>query len=135
MEFKHGFHHGRIGTFTVNHPVYIHPSVYIDNTEDVYIEEGCSISRNVEIYTHDHYHDEVTIEEDVKTNRIKASSIHIGKDVYVGAKTIILEGCSLIGNGVVIGAGSVVTKNIPPYEVWAGNPAKKIKDRKRRKQK
>lgn len=34
-----------------------------------------------------------------------------------------------IGKGAIIGAGSVVTKDIPPYQVWAGNPARYIKDR------
>ena len=38
--------------------------------------------------------------------------------------------CSVtIGKGAIVGAGSVVTKDIPPYQVWAGNPAKYIKDR------
>ena len=36
-----------------------------------------------------------------------------------------------IGEGAIVGAGSVVTKNIPPYQVWAGNPARYIKDRAR----
>lgn len=44
----------------------------------------------------------------------------------MGAHTIILKGVH-IGKGAVIGAGSVVTKNIPENEIWAGNPAKFIK--------
>jgi acetyltransferase-like isoleucine patch superfamily enzyme len=54
--------------------------------------------------------------------------IIIKDDVWIGAKSIILDGVT-IGKGAVIGAGSVVTKNVPDYEIWAGNPAKKIKDR------
>ena len=34
-----------------------------------------------------------------------------------------------IGTGSIVAAGSIVTKNIPPCEIWGGNPAKKIKDR------
>ena len=55
--------------------------------------------------------------------------IIIGNDVWIGARVIILPGIH-VGNGCVIGAGSVVTHDIPDYEIWAGNPAHKIKTRK-----
>lgn len=49
----------------------------------------------------------------------------IGNDVWIGARCTILCGIR-IGNGAIVATGSVVTKNIPPYEIWAGIPAKKI---------
>jgi len=52
----------------------------------------------------------------------------IGNDVWIGDRTIIKAGVT-IGDGVVIGMGSVVTKNVPSYEIWAGNPARKIRKR------
>ena len=52
----------------------------------------------------------------------------IGKDVWIGANTIIKTGIK-IGNGAVIASGSVVTKDIEPYAVFGGVPAKKIKNR------
>ena len=52
----------------------------------------------------------------------------IENDVWVGLGAIIKAGVH-IGNGAVIGSGSVVTHDVPPYEIWAGNPARKIKDR------
>ncbi len=52
----------------------------------------------------------------------------IGNDVWIGDGVFIKAGVK-VGNGCVIGMGSVVTKNVPDYEIWAGNPAKKIKDR------
>ena len=52
----------------------------------------------------------------------------IGNDVWIGDSSVILKGLS-IGNGSIVGAGSVVTKNIGNYEIFAGNPAKKIKNR------
>jgi acetyltransferase-like isoleucine patch superfamily enzyme len=52
----------------------------------------------------------------------------IDDDVWIGYNSIILGGVS-IGKGSIIAAGSVVTKDVPPCEVWGGNPAKKIKDR------
>ena len=53
----------------------------------------------------------------------------IGHDVWIGARTIITCSCSSIGNGAVIGAGSVVTKDVPPYSIVAGVPDKIIKNR------
>lgn len=56
----------------------------------------------------------------------------IGNDVWIGKSAIIISGVE-ISNGAVIGAGSVVTKNIPPYAIAAGNPAKIIRYRFDRK--
>lgn len=55
-----------------------------------------------------------------------ASPVHIGDNVWIGAKALILPGVS-VGNNVVIGAGSVVTKDVPDDVVVAGNPAVIIK--------
>jgi virginiamycin A acetyltransferase len=52
----------------------------------------------------------------------------IGNDVWIGSHSIILRGIE-IGNGAIIGAGSVVTKDVPPYAIFAGVPAKLIKYR------
>lgn len=57
--------------------------------------------------------------------------IVIGDDVWIGARTIILGGVH-VGNGSVIGAGSVVTKDVEPYSIVAGNPAKLIRKRTER---
>lgn len=54
--------------------------------------------------------------------------IKIGNDVWIGANATILDGIS-IGSGAVIGASAVVTKDVLPYEIVAGNPAKVIKHR------
>jgi acetyltransferase-like isoleucine patch superfamily enzyme len=56
------------------------------------------------------------------------SKITIGHDVWIGARVIILDGVT-IGNGAVIAANSVVSKDIPPYAVVGGIPAKTIKYR------
>ncbi|MDR1982927.1 MAG: CatB-related O-acetyltransferase [Holosporaceae bacterium] len=52
----------------------------------------------------------------------------IGNDVWIGTEALLMPGVK-IADGVVIGARSVVTKNIGPYEVWAGNPAKLVRKR------
>jgi acetyltransferase-like isoleucine patch superfamily enzyme len=52
----------------------------------------------------------------------------VGNDVWIG-NCVLIKSNVKIGDGVVIGMGSVVTKDIPSYEIWAGNPAKFIKRR------
>lgn len=61
-------------------------------------------------------------------NEINNGKVIVFSDVWIGANAIIMSGVT-IGVGSVVGAGSVVTHDIPPYEIWAGNPAKKIRDR------
>lgn len=54
--------------------------------------------------------------------------ITVGHDVWFGARCIVLSGVT-IGNGAVIGAGSIVTRDIPPYAIAVGNPARVIRYR------
>ncbi|MHC5716806.1 MAG: DapH/DapD/GlmU-related protein, partial [Nostoc sp.] len=56
------------------------------------------------------------------------NGIYIGRDCWLGAGACILAGVQ-IGDGAVVGAMSVVTKNVEPYAVVVGNPAKQIKTR------
>lgn len=57
-----------------------------------------------------------------------AGNIEVGDYVWIGGRSVVLGGVK-IGEGAVIGAGSVVTRDIPPYTVAAGVPAKVIKTR------
>lgn len=52
--------------------------------------------------------------------------LQVGNDVWIGARVTILGKCTRIGNGAVIGAASVVTKDVPDYAIVAGNPARVI---------
>ena len=54
--------------------------------------------------------------------------IIIGEDVWIGTHVVVLAGVK-IGQGAVVGAGSIVTKDVPAYEIWAGAPARYIKTR------
>ena len=71
-----------------------------------------------------------------KNVRVNSSSIFlgnggliIGDDVWIGTRAIILPGVT-IGNGVIIGAGAVVTKDVPDYAIVGGVPARVIRLRK-----
>jgi acetyltransferase-like isoleucine patch superfamily enzyme len=57
------------------------------------------------------------------------SPLVIQDDVWIGNNVVILPGCKFIGRGAVIGAGSIVTKNVDPYTIVVGNPARKLRDR------
>lgn len=65
-----------------------------------------------------------------ETESEKQTPLEIGGDVWIGARAIILPGCKRIGAHSIIGAGSVVTHDVPDYAIVAGNPAKVIKMRK-----
>ena len=56
----------------------------------------------------------------------KKVKLNIGNDVWIGHGAIILAGCRNIGDGAVIGAGSVINKDIPPYSIAVGNPGRII---------
>lgn len=60
-------------------------------------------------------------------SKTKTSPIKIESDVFIGARCLILKGVH-IGKGSVVGAGSVVTHDIPPMQIWCGNPARFVKD-------
>lgn len=60
----------------------------------------------------------------------RGGDVIIGDRVWIGYRAMILPGVT-IGDGAVVGAGSVVTRNVEPYTIVAGNPARKIGDRYR----
>ena len=64
-------------------------------------------------------------EKDMKEKRLEKVSIE--HDAFIGADCIVLKGVT-IGACSIIGAGSVVTKSIPQGQIWAGNPAKFIRN-------
>ena len=64
----------------------------------------------------------------ISEQAIISNDVVIGKDVWIGTRCVVLKGVNL-GDGCVIGAGSVVNKSIPAYEIWAGTPARFIRER------
>ena len=91
-----------------------------------------SISRGVSIHAANHPHNTIsshgfffnTTLGIVNKNIASYTRLNIGNDVYIGFNAIILPSCSSIGDGAVIGAGSVINKNIPPYAIVVGNPGR-----------
>jgi len=81
--------------------------------------EGCCITTGTKIISHF-----LSPNDDV----MYFGKIKIGSGVFIGMNTLIVNSV-IVGDRAVIGAGSVVTKDIPAYEIWAGNPAKFIRNR------
>ena len=88
----------------------------------VSIGNDCFIGPNVSIYTACHNTDPV----ERNSRREWAEPVRIGNNVWIGGSVTILPGVT-IGDNVTIGAGSVVTKDIPSNVVAAGNPCRVIK--------
>ena len=94
---------------------------------DVIISDNVLIASNVAFVGGDHRFD-VHNELIKDSGRGNFKKITISDDVWIGHGSILLKGVN-VGEGSIIGAGSVVTKDVEPYSVYAGNPAKKIKNR------
>ena len=97
---------------------------------DINIGKDVMMGTNCIIYTVNHKFDDTDIPMRQQGNQPKKPVV-IGDDVWIGGRVTILPGVH-IGKGAVIGAGSVVTKDVPEFAVVGGNPARIIKYRKRR---
>ena len=98
---------------------------YISASDKVIIGENVMIGPGLYLYTANHLTElgKPMIEQGMIT-----SPVIIGDDVWIGSRVTILPGVS-IGNGAVIAAGSVVTKNAEPFCIYGGVPARLIKPR------
>lgn len=101
------------------------------------IGKFCSFASGVMIISMNHDSSKVTthpflfkphlgvVQEDFREMRL----VDIGHDVWVGQNALILPSVSVVGHGAVIAAGAVVVKDVPPYAIVAGVPAKVVKYR------
>ncbi len=89
---------------------------------EVTFGDNCFLGPNVSIYTACHSTDPA----ERNSGREWARPVRIGNDCWIGGSVTILPGVS-IGDGSTVGAGSVVTRDIPPHSVAVGNPARVIK--------
>ncbi len=82
---------------------------------------------DVKLITRNHRHDDLS--RPVRVQDETFAPIRIGNDVWLGANVVVLPGVD-IGDHSIIGAGSIVTKSIPPFSIAVGNPARVIRDRR-----
>ncbi len=127
----------------------VHPTFYMSGKSIVakdftagaysFIADGCRICPKVSIGTYTMFGPHVTVTGSdhrfdvpgipmIFAGRPELNETIIESDVWVGYGAVIMAGIR-IGRGAIIAANSVVTKDIPAYEIHGGTPAKKIKDR------
>lgn len=103
--------------------VFIGMGVVIDTNhpELITIERGAYITNDCVILSH-------FFDPTKPTAKFNFGTVLIGKNAFIGCNSVICNSVT-IGENAVVGAGSIVNKDIPPQEIWAGNPAKFIKKR------
>lgn len=96
-----------------------------------------SIAANVRIFLRNHPYERLSMHPFfynyqlgfVDTDTIESGSLKVGHDAWIGENAIVTPGCNRIGLGAVVGAGSVITKNVDDFAIMAGNPARLLRYR------
>ncbi|MGO4994965.1 acyltransferase [Jeotgalibaca porci] len=102
---------------------FVNYNCFFDNNAEIVIGDNCSIAMNVLFCTSSHE----TSDSARRAGKVISGPINVGDGCWIGVKSTILPGVN-IGEGCVIAAGSVVTKDCKPNSLYAGVPAKFVKD-------
>jgi acetyltransferase-like isoleucine patch superfamily enzyme len=116
-------HAGRV---TIGAKVVIGGGSTVNSYLDVSIGDGALLAEGVHITDFDHRMDRLDVP--IKDQGVVSSPVRIGADVWLGRAVTVLRGVD-IGRGSVVGAHAVVTRDIPPYSIAAGVPARIIGSR------
>ena len=113
-------------TVTIGNSVYFGNYCHL-SAGDILIADYVMLASSVSIIGGDHIYNRPG-KPMTKTARGEQKTVMIEKDVWVGHGAIIMHGVTL-GEGCIVSAGSIVLKDVQPYSIVAGNPAKMIKNR------
>jgi acetyltransferase-like isoleucine patch superfamily enzyme len=125
---EYGYFNGDGGSIKIGNGVAFNRGVHINAAcgGKIWVGDHCLIGPGVIMRTANHQYSRTDL--NIQDQGHAPADIIIGDDCWIGANAIILGGVH-IGQGAVIGAASVVTKDIPPMAIAAGSPAKVIKYR------
>jgi acetyltransferase-like isoleucine patch superfamily enzyme len=118
---------GDVGNFHIGEGCKItrDPWPFFDVKAGLEFGKNVTISSGVHIFTHEHQFEKPNWRD--LDEVIPEHPTIISDNVFIGVNAIITASCKYVGVNSVVGAGAVVTKDIPDNEIWAGNPAKKIR--------
>ena len=119
------------GKIVLGEHVHISRNTYINGIGDVEIAADTLLGPSVVLVSGNHPYDRLDIP--IRLQGVQRAKISIEEDVWLSAQVIVLPGVT-IGKGSVVGAGAVVTKDLPPYSIAAGVPAKVMGNRKEKSQ-
>lgn len=110
----------------IGNDVHVGRYATITSIDEITIEDGCLFSEY--IYISDHAHDVITQEDKplVRMPLVEKGKVHIGRQCFLGFRSIIMPGVTL-GERCIVGAGAIVTKSFPAKSVVAGVPAKLVR--------
>lgn len=108
----------------------ISPFAFLDMTGSIRVGAWCMFGARCRVYTHDHIHaGRRPLLEIQEEHGVVWQDKEIGSDVWLHDGAMVLYQVARVPDGVVLGAGAVLTKEPGPYEIWAGVPAHKVGER------
>lgn len=111
------------GSIKIGNKVLFAKNTFIDYSGEIIIDDNVKFGAGVSIESH---HRDLEAYKNGKDINIP-TKLHICENAYIGTHAIILDSCNYIGKLARVGAGAVVTKDIPDYAVAVGVPAKVVK--------
>lgn len=127
----------------------VEQGVYFGNGKDIKVGDEVGLGKNFKVLNRTlqmgsyimmaeevlflggkHNHERTDIPMMFQGGNKEKTPLVIDDDVWFGARVVVLPGCKHIGKGAIVGAGAVVTKDVPDYAIVGGNPAKILKYRK-----
>ena len=133
LTFAHG------GEISIGEYCYVGEQSHIWSAARISIGDRVLISHNVNIFDslthpispaerHRHYQHIITRGHPAQVD-LGEAPVRIGNDAWIGCLAIVLRGVT-IGEGAIVGAGSVVSEDVPPFSIVAGNPARVVRELK-----
>jgi acetyltransferase-like isoleucine patch superfamily enzyme len=132
-EFRPGAYAEACSKISIGNKVVIRPGTFLfadsrDGAGEIIVEDEVLIGPGVHFYTNNHEFNDTskTIYQQGYPNATEGDSIIIRRGSWIGAGVIILPGVE-VGENAVVGAGTVLTKSVPPRAIFVGNPGRPIK--------